>query len=295
MSRPPQSVLIRVLPAKLREILDARSPRDGDNLGLWLDKLLPVEKNDKNDKNNKNKYELKGSVRARELDKLFIPRALGKPRPWHSEAARAALERLRTSCNVVHGPGNWRELRARVCGRLLVDYGRVSTIESSLSFHATLGVPRIAGSALKGLLRAALRDGLPRSELYALLGAPDADEHDPTDRRRGRLVLYDALPANGDFRLDLDVLTPHFGEYYRETSPPADWLQPVPFTFLTVVETTFHIFFGLLPSADSAQTKRDSEHLNTITKVLGTALRDEGIGAKRSAGYGGLEVLNDTP
>jgi len=272
----------------LREVLGTQRPRDGDNLGLWLDKLLPVSESN---------YELKGRDRERVLEDLFIARDLGKPRPWRSAAGKSVVERLRASCDVIYGPGNWRELRAAVRGRLLIDYGRVSAIESSLSLHPTLGVPRIPGSALKGMLRAALRPDTKAEELRRLLGSPDPEDKDtPLTHQRGQLVLHDAFPADGEFRLDLDVLTPHFGEYYRGTAPPADWLNPVPHTFLTVVDTTFCIFYGLLSPFERSPTQSSpADTLDGIRTFLEKALWLEGLGAKRSAGYGRLCILPDEP
>lgn len=271
------------LPQGIRDALPGR-PRDGDNLGLWLDKLLPLHPDN---------YDLKDEERVRVLGDIFVARDLGAPRPWRSSAASDALQRLRASCKILHGE-SYRELKAELHGRLLLDYARLSTIESSISLHATLGVPRLTGSALKGLVRASLRDQLSPTDLGLLLGAPDPEAPGVRDQhRRGRLVLHDALPEDGKFQLDLDVLTPHFGEYYRiERTPPADWLSPVPHTFLTVVKTTFRVFIGLLPagSADQPDPMADKRDLDLISDTLTDALREEGLGAKRSAGYGRFKV-----
>lgn len=282
-SKPPE----QPLPQGIRDVLARRPrPRDGDNLGLWLDKLLPLDPDT---------YDLTKEPRERLLGDIFVAQDdLGASRPWRSRAASEALERLRASCRLLYGE-NFRELKAELNGRLLLDYARVSTIESSISLHATLGVPRLTGSSLKGLLRASLRNQITPDKLGILLGAPDLEDSGTRDEhRRGRLVIHDALPEDGRFQLDLDVLTPHFGEYYRdERTPPADWLSPVPVTFLTVVKTTFRLFIGLLPDAGCSDVVRhhsnlpaDERDLDRIATVLAEALREEGLGAKRSAGYG---------
>lgn len=283
---------VQPLPRGIVDVLaDRPRPRDGDNLGLWLDKFLPLDPDN---------FDLAKDTRERVLGDLFVARDLGAPRPWRSCAAKEALERLRASCKVVYGD-NCRELKANLCGRLLLDYARISTIESSISLHATLGVPRITGSALKGLLRATLRHKVEPDELDSLLGAPDLQtlNSGQTIHRRGRLVLHDALPQDGEFQLDLDVLTPHFRDYYEDKAPPADWLSPVPHTFLTVVKTTFRIFIGLLPDTRRAgpdQRRRAPDHqadqttLKLVEDTLIAALWEEGVGAKRSAGYGRFKV-----
>lgn len=268
---------------------DRPHPREGDNLGLWLDKYLPLAPDS---------FELKAEARTDILSRFFCARKLGRPIAWRSRSASEVVARQAQSCEAMFGKEGTYYLRLpmRVEGRLLIDYARLSTIESSLSFHATLGVPRIPGSALKGLLRATMRsEGDP--ELDELLGSPDLERDNDKTHKRGRLVLFDAFP-DGSFELDLDVLTPHFGDYYGDTTgktPPADWLAPVPTTFLTVVHTTFVLFAGVLPPP---QRKSESETENPPTPAkdllikvkerLTAGLWEEGIGAKRAAGYGRL-------
>lgn len=276
------------LPDVLDKLLGGEHPQDGDNLGLWLDKLVRVEKGDH--------WGLRAEARVTELERLFCPHDhLDEPRPWRSGAAAAALERMQAACEGVYGVAH-RAVTVEVQGRLLVDYGRPSALETSLSLHPVLGCPRIPGSALKGLLRAWLREQHRHepTELRVLLGAPDAGVDGPdVAQQRGRLVLHDALPERGQFQLAVDVLTPHAGEYYLGDQPPADWLSPVPFTFLTVVKTRFRVIVGLLPERGTywrgaVPSTRDQERLDHAVEVLCEALEVEGIGAKRAAGYGRL-------
>lgn len=287
-SKRGQSVALRLpLPDELHKLFEGSKPRDGDNLGLWLDKLVRVDPCDQ--------WGLKAEARVNELERLFCPLDLGAARPWRSAAAGEAVQRMQASCLDIYGPAH-RSFSLAVQGRLLVDYGRPAALETSLSLHPVLGCPRIPGSALKGLLRAWLRETYRRDpgELRSLLGAPDAGiDGKDVAQQRGRLVLHDALPEGGQFQLAVDVLTPHVGEYYRGDEPPADWLSPVPFTFLTVVETTFRVFVGLLPEqgsywGDSAPPTEDQQRLDMVVEVLSDALEVEGIGAKRAAGYGRL-------
>lgn len=267
------------------------TPQDGDNLGLWLDKFV---RRCRDDRKQENDWALKADARVEELERLFCPVRLGTPRPWRSAATAEALARLEHSCKEVYD-NRWVSLVFNVRGRLLVDYGRSSAVETSLSFHHLLGCPRIPGSALKGALRQRLREALgddPR-RLADLLGAPDAALEDTDERLRGRLVIHDALPVDGVFKLAVDVLTPHARDYYEGKTtkdgvpiPPADWISPIPHTFLTVVETRFRILFGLLPKP---RPEGDDTHdLDLVTQSLEDVLWTEGIGAKRSAGYGRL-------
>ena len=269
------------LPRGILECLEKQPhPRDGDNFGLWFDKYLPLDPED---------YELKKERRDQVLRRYFIARDIGQPRSWRSAATCEYIARQSETCKLLYGAGNYCEFTARLDSRLIVDFARLSTIESSLSWHATLGVPRIPGSALKGLLRSALRHEIPAAQLRELFGAPDLEQskNSQTEHRRGRLVLHDALPEDGEFQLDLDVLTPHFRDYYDGKTAPADWLSPIPQTFLTVVKTSFRVVTGLLPplNANPAPTAA-AELFEIVRDALKEAMRIEGLGAKRAVGYG---------
>lgn len=205
------------LPKALDRLLNGDKPQDGDNLGLWLDKLVRVDENE-------NAWDLRAKSRIVELEHLFC-QDLGAPRHWQSPAAEAALTRMEVVCKDVYGSAGYETFVVEVKGRLLIDYGRPSALETSLSLHPVLGCPRIPGSALKGLLRSWLRQRHRNdsTELRALLGAPDAGIDRPdVMQQRGRLVLHDALPECGQFQLAVDVLTPHASEYYSGEKPPAD-------------------------------------------------------------------------
>lgn len=257
------SELALPLPAATAEKIASigRAPSRGDNIGLWLDKLIHRRRNG---------WTLKDADRSLALGALC--------RAWESEAGKAGAARLREAVEAVHPREEQRQcLRARVHGRLLVDYGRANVAETSVSFHPILGVPRIPGSALKGVTRAELRmDGLTEPELEDLFGAQSA---------AGPVLFYDALPEEGKFRLALDVLTPHHRDYYEGKGPPADWESPIPHSFLTVVEATFVIWLG----ARSAR-QQDVEALERASAALGKALVESGVGAKTAAGYGRFEV-----
>src|SRR5690606_8985060 len=82
------------LPEALRHLLEGQRPDDGDNLGLWLDKLVRVDDET---------WKLEADARERELDRLFCPRERNVPRAWQSDAARHAVTRLREACADVHG------------------------------------------------------------------------------------------------------------------------------------------------------------------------------------------------
>jgi len=162
--------------------------------------------------------------------------------------------------------------------RMVVGLGGASVLETDITLHHLYGFPIIPGSALKGLARA-----------YALL-SEERDEDDPLfadvfgtvkePKRAGGVIFFDAFPSSLP-RFQLDVMNPHYGEYYRDTSgrtPPADYLSPTPVYFLTVTQTSF---LFALAARDGRQ-----KWLRAAASWLRKGLEMMGVGAKTTAGYG---------
>ncbi len=286
------TTLVLPLPRELRALLGGErdQPRDGDNVGLWLDKFLRVREQG---------WTLAKDDRVQELKRRVCREAHGASRPHVSAAAAQAGQRMREGAAVLYGSAH-RVVRARVQGRLLVDYGRASAHETAVSMHHGFGCPKIPGTALKGVTRDWIANVEDNSTLdvEALFGVGPGsrDAANPSQGLRGRLVFHDALPTDGTFSLAVDVLTPHYGKYYRGSAPPAEWLSPVPHTFITVVDTTMEWVVALLPAKggdwqEAGPSPSELQTLGDVTAALGEALQAVGIGAKRAAGYGRLKVV----
>lgn len=217
--------------------------------------------------------------------------------------------------------------------RLLVGHGNASATDIGLTVHHTWGVPVIPGSALKGLLahyvdsvygpdnadlppweqpEAAERERArfqgvawfgrrvrrgPGEAYRALFGAPNADE-DSVLRERGLeagattglLVFHDALyvpgSAAGDRPFSLDVLTVHQKRYYDSSGAnwPNDYDNPNPVVFLTV-RPRVRMLLALSGPV---------EWTELVERLLTDALREWGVGAKTSSGYGRLLRSDET-
>lgn len=173
--------------------------------------------------------------------------------------------------------------RVKVRGRMAVGLGADSVLETSITLHRTYGVPYIPASALKGLALHYTRKYLERKggdwtseRTEKLFGTPD---------EAGYITFFDALyvPGSGhDGRpLHPDVMTVHHPEYYQSgKEPPADWDDPTPIPFLSA--TGEYIVAVAAPYAE--------EWRGLILTILEQALREEGIGAKTSSGYGFLRA-----
>jgi CRISPR-associated protein Cmr6 len=176
---------------------------------------------------------------------------------------------------------------ATVLGRMVIGLGDESVLETSVTLHRTYGVPYIPGSALKGLTasyaRQHLGDAWKKDEIYykIALGSPD---------EAGYITFFDALyiPGTGvpnkDQPLAPDIITVHHPDYYQRSNPKpaADWDSPTPVPFLSATGTYLVALAG------------QPDWVKAVFDILSFALRDMGIGAKTSSGYGRM-TLKETP
>lgn len=102
-----------------------------------------------------------------------------------------------------------------------------------------------------------------------------------TTQRQGQVDFLDALPLPG-WTYELDVMTPHYGDYYQKDAPPADWLDPTPITFLTIGRNSRFRFDVI---------GKDEGLLGDVTGWLKNALAELGLGGKTSAGYGEMRGI----
>ncbi|MCC7367676.1 MAG: type III-B CRISPR module RAMP protein Cmr6 [Chloroflexi bacterium] len=173
-------------------------------------------------------------------------------------------------------------VRGRLTRRLVIGLGIAHPLETNLALHRIGGFPYLPGSTVKGGVRAAAEelDGADSDVVRRAFGpASDEDAH-----ARGVLVFLDAFPEPG-FRLAVDVMTPHHRAYYTGSEPPADWQSPNPILFPCVERGSVFRFAVACRDSDTA-----TSGWGQIMDWLNEALRD-GLGGKRSAGYGAFEVI----
>lgn len=290
----------RPLPESLDRLLPER-PADGANLGLWLDAFLPRDPLN---------WTLTANQRTRALG------VLAREQPWRSAATRDVLarrHRLPPPSAEHTGPALLRS-EARLLGRALPGTGSNTATELALSFDHVLGVPRLAGSGLKGLARVVAESTLDeapgedtwqQSEVDLVFGRSGDEEDrkaDDRDRvfvddgtvtgfRAGRVEFLDALPLEGNFSLVLDVLTPHMGAWYRgEVDAPVEWLSPVPVSLLAVSACSFAVDLAVWLPDDPKQRAALVKLVGKTQRALKRGLTELGFGGKTAAGYGWFEV-----
>ena len=108
-------------------------------------------------------------------------------------------------------------------------------------------------------------------------------------RNRGALMFWDVIPKPAGDTLRVEIMTPHYGDYYQGSTTPHDSGQPNPIPFLAIPpgsSFTFHVQCNpaLLP-----KTLRDSWQI-LLESAFRHAFEWLGFGAKTAVGYGQFPI-----
>ncbi len=107
-----------------------------------------------------------------------------------------------------------------------------------------------------------------------------------TQDRQGCIIFFDAFPE--DFDIEYDIMNPHYGPYYSDKQPPADYYNPTPIPFLVLKNAQFTFHLGVKNRLISSERKDNL--LNTALNWLKEALTNYGLGAKTALGYGLFKI-----
>ncbi|MGQ0794193.1 MAG: type III-B CRISPR module RAMP protein Cmr6 [Deltaproteobacteria bacterium] len=188
---------------------------------------------------------------------------------------------------------NIGEKKLKTQWRMVVGLGSGSVLETSMMLHRVYGFPIIPGSGLKGLAKAYANtvEGIDDSDKRitdvfglqpTLKNSQDNGDESKPKSSQGKVVFFDAIPVKFP-KLKLDIMNPHYQDYYSDSSgktPPADYLSPNPIFFLTL-DGGAEFYFAVASREDS---------LAKLAKGwLENGLKELGVGAKTSAGYGYFE------
>ncbi len=163
--------------------------------------------------------------------------------------------------------------------------GNSHPIENGLLWHRTLATPYLAGSSVKGLVRAWMeRQEKPDHALIHQWFGSDNKDPSKIDNatQAGQVIFYDATPY-ARVNLVLDVMTPHTGQWLSDgglENAPADWHDPIPIFFLSCKKIKLHFSISKMAHAD------ESLEIDKVWQALIDALDFIGSGAKTGTGYG---------
>lgn len=227
-------------------------------------------------------------------------RAVGDtcPLPHASKAQIQALRNRQQALHAHHGPNGYR-ISTTSTAPFATGLGNEHPIENGFAFLTPYGLPYLAGSGVKGILRRAMQElcndrveGFSDEAINALFGPETVNK--PEDARRGALDFWDVFPSPAGDKLVVEIMTPHFGKYYQGSETPHDAGQPVPVSFLAVPAGSafdFHVVCQPSRLHESLQ----NQWRGLLDQAFAHAFEWVGFGAKTSVGYGAMNVATAQP
>lgn len=288
------------LPRRTEEILIKLNPtQECENLGLLLDKYVPKSVFEKPNRENQK------AGKTPWLLSILKPKGENKTQNNHINVlfAKEAYNRWHVMMSAMQAT----LFNATLDWRMVIGLGGETVLETDITLHHLYGTPFIPGSALKGLARAYAAG--EDKEYYIPINRPK-DERKPsmkeetdhpdvqrifgTQKEAGTVLFFDAMPLDGKATFVLDIMNPHYPDYYNslkasQITPPTNDQSPVPVTFLTVTNTIFT--FALAPRNSSIE--QHVKDVEQVKKWLQEALQKYGVGGKTSAGYGYFRKADD--
>ena len=268
--------------------------RDG-NFSLWFNKFVPLSNitfkasNEKGSDSNKIEYyyylKMFNKILSQNSKRLLLNKHI------YQMGFCKSMERVGMECLII---------KAKLKKRLITGLGQTHPSETGMLFDHNIGVPYIPSSSIKGVVRFAHilneildedlnlkeefknKDYLKDKEINNLIdifGGNKEKTDNSSEAYKGSVIFLDAYPVNIP-KLDIDIMNPHYGKYYSEEEPPADYLEPNPIKFLTVKANEEFIFRVVVKKELFESTK----------KALERAIQQEGVGAKTSLGYGLFKI-----
>ena len=206
--------------------------------------------------------------------------------------AQVAALRTRQQALIKHYGADGYRICTQSTAPFATGLGNEHPIENGFAFLTPYGLPYLAGSGVKGILRRAMEELMDDEDaeftdvaINALFGPEDVNQ--PADAQRGALDFWDVFPNPAGGKLVVEIMTPHYGKYYQGEEPPHDSGAPIPVSFLAVPAKSnfdFHVVChsGRLPAALQTQWR------GLLDGAFKHAFEWVGFGAKTSVGYGAM-------
>ncbi|PIQ56307.1 MAG: type III-B CRISPR module RAMP protein Cmr6 [Comamonadaceae bacterium CG12_big_fil_rev_8_21_14_0_65_59_15] len=179
--------------------------------------------------------------------------------------------------------------------------GNEHPLENGFAFLTPYGLPYLAGSGIKGVIRTAAEElasgewgeahGWDEESIRALFGPGEEDPTRDTQPQQGALRFWDVLPILHKNEMSVEIMTPHHGEYYQQGKHgPHNSESPIPIPFLAVPARSKFTFFV---ECNAALLRDDTLRL-TWRSLLEAAFEHAGkwlgFGAKTAVGYGRMKL-----
>lgn len=231
-------------------------------------------------------------------------RALGNVCPLGDSAkAQVAALRARQQALFVHyGPNSYR-IGTTSTAPFATGLGNEHPIENGFAFLTPYGLPYLAGSGVKGILRRSMQElrregeaGFTPEHINALFG-PETGPGDatlPEYARRGALDFWDVFPQPAGNKLVVEIMTPHFSKYYQGDETPHDSGAPIPVSFLAVPAKS-QFDFHVVCQPDRLPASLQTQWRALLDRAFQHAFEWVGFGAKTSVGYGAMAATAAQP
>ncbi len=164
-------------------------------------------------------------------------------------------------------------------------------IENGFAFLSPYGLPYLAGSSVKGVLRRAAEELCDEDDAAVTAGVIDTlfGPENSTDACRGALTCWDVFPRCEE-GMTVEIMTPHFNHYYQGDESPHDAGKPNPIPFLAVPAGTKLDFVLTFEASLVPEAQRDAlrDWQGLVRRIVAHAFKWLGFGAKTSVGYGAM-------
>jgi CRISPR-associated protein Cmr6 len=279
--------------SRIREIfMDAYAsyPEDA-NLSLFYYKLAPYFK--ENNTNNELKTNFLKQVTKKRFDRTTVNDRI------------AAFENHATS-----------NIKLETTSRFLCGTGYSSSIEWGFNFDWTTGAPLLPGSSFKGALLSYLEfiaqnqvEDWTNGQTVQLLDSATTwskeeilevfgPQGNKGDSHIGGVIFYDVYPSGTDSPFEIDVITPHYKNYYSDPTQhvPDDTESPVPLHFLTVKHSViFNFCYKIQPFVGANFLQANDDWKEKIDELIVETGSNYGFGAKTASGYGYFNLNQEHP
>jgi CRISPR-associated protein Cmr6 len=241
--------------------------------------------------------------------------------PVDKKIGKAMLERQNAS---ISGMASTQVLRlqATAIAPFTTGLGNEHPLENGFAFLNPYGLPYLAGSGVKGVLRAAanelasgqwdtkewhhaedLRHEVHNKQGQRIFDASDLDvlfgseALNGENHLRGVLSFWDVIPQIEGNSLMVEIMTPHQSHYYQGkevagSTSPHDSGSPNPISFLTVPPNSSFAFHVVCDTARlqnlAPDLAADDRWKALLTEAFEHAFAWLGFGAKTSVGYGSM-------
>ncbi len=268
------------LPRDSRAIAE-RIYQQAHNIGLLFNKFLWIW-----DENWTLEAKFKEGKQERSVKSWFLEQVEALARNFPRDAYQAFLDRQLQMIRSLEEHGYTTSVFGkRAEARVLSGLGGAHPMEVGFAFHSLYGFPYLPGSGLKGVARAwAELTDQDMAKIKLVFGSESKDERGAKKHQQGDVIFFDAYAITPP-RLEVDILNPHFPDYYRDpkNNLPAEWQSPNPVNFLTI---------GIgdreeeKPVFQFALAARSGEVLQWAAEWLERGLEQLGFGGKTASGYG---------